>query len=1087
MTRETTINDGASDLAMIPASFAQQRIWFLDQLGPQSTAYNDPTSLRLNIALNVGALEQSFNAFVQRHEVLRTSFVAVNGHPMQVIAPALKLPLPLVDLSTLLHAEREAEALRLANEQAQRPFDLTQGPLMRVLLLQLGAEEYLLLLTIHQIISDGWSLGVLFQELASLYTAFTSGQPSSLPDLPIQYADYALWQQERVQEDLLADDLAYWKQQLAGAPALLDLPTDRPYPASQTFRGSAYLVTLPLDLTEALKTLSRREGVTLYMTLVAAFQTLLYRYTGQDDMVLGTFTAGRTHEELEALIGFFVNTLVLRTDLSGNPTFRELLGRVRTVTFEAYAHQEVPFDSLVRELQPTRSLGQNPLCQVMLVLQPPPPPLPSGWELSRMDIKTGAARFDLSLNSADRPEGLACSFEYSTALFDATTIARMAGHWQTLLEGIVAEPTRQLAELSLLTENERQQLLVEWNATHAGYPKDRCIHQLFEAQVERTPDAVAVVFEDEPMTYRELNRRANQLAHHLRALGVGPEMLVGLCVERSLEMVIGLLGILKAGGAYVPLDPAYPKERLAFMLEDSQAVVLLTCEQLLPLLPEHQPHTVCLDSAWPTIAQELTVNPVTPSTSDNLAYVIYTSGSTGKPKGVSVSHQNLVHSTVARTIYYKEPVNRFLLLSSFAFDSSVAGIFWTLCQGGALVLPRADLQLEISYLTKLIPQNQVSHLLCLPALYMLLLEQAKLQQIVSLRTIIVAGEPCPKELIKRHYHLLSHAQLFNEYGPTEGTVWCSVYNCRPENLRSPVPIGRPIPNMQVYLLDTHLQLVPIGVPGELHIGGDGLARGYLNHPELTNAKFIAHPFSNEPGARLYRTGDLARYLPDGNIEFLGRADHQVKIRGFRIELGEIEEVLRQHPQVQEAVVAARGDTSGDKRLVAYIVAAQRQSLPINDLRVSLKEKLPDYMLPSAFVLLDALPLTPNGKIDRQALPMLDQVKPQLEETFVAPRSSVEEVLASVWAEVLGLEQIGIYDNFFALGGHSLLAMQVTWRLWTTMQVEVPLRAFFEASTVAQLAEIIPRLQAQRAMSQMPALGAFSREAYRVVSPEQKRS
>ena len=1049
----------AQDLYMFPASLAQQRLWFLDRLEPQSTAYNIPACLGISIPLDVGALEQSLNALVQRHEVLRTSFVAVDGQPMQVIAPALKLPLPLVDLSALPNAEREAEALRLANEQAQRPFDLTQGPLLRVLLLQLRAQEYLLVLTMHHIISDGWSLGVLYKELATLYTAFANGQPSPLPDLPIQYADYALWQHERVQGDLLADDLAYWKKQLAGAPALLDLPTDRPHAAVPASQGSVHFVTLPSNLTEALKALSRVEGVTLYMTLVAAFQILLYRYSGQDDIVLGAFTAGRTRMELEALVGFFVNTLVLRTDLSGNPTFRELLGRVRQVTLEAQAHQEVPFDSLVRELHPTRALGQNPLFQVMLVLQPPPPALPAGWEPSKMVVETGAAKFDLALDLADRPEGLSCRFEYRTDLFGAETIARMTGHWQTLLEGIVADPSRPIAEVLLLTEVERQQLLVEWNETSSEYPKGQCIHHLFEAQVERTPDAVAVVFEGEQVTYREVNRRANQLAHYLRKVGIGPEVLVGICVERSIAMVVGLLGILKAGGAYVPLDPSYPAERLAFMLEDSQAPVLLTQARMSATLPAHQAQVIRLDADWEHIAHEDRTNPISDVTSDNLAYVIYTSGSTGKPKGAMISHRGLVNYLTWCLNAYDVAAGRGAPVhSSISFDLTITSLFPPLLVGKSIMLLREDQGLE-ALCAALRSGGDFSLVKITPAHLELLTEQLLTDDVGrSTRAFIIGGEALSGESLTFWQTRLPGTRLVNEYGPTETVVGCCIYEVPAgTSISGEVPIGRPIANTQLYLLDRYLQPTPIGIPGELYIGGDGVARGYLNRPELTAERFIPDPFSDKAGARLYKTGDLARYRSDGNLEFLGRLDHQVKIRGFRIELGEIETVLKLHPAVLEVLVLAREDVPGDKRLVAYVVLREQQTATVSDLQSHVMKQVPAYMVPSAFVLLEALPMTPNGKVDRRALPALDTVRREQTDDYVAPLTPAEEILASIWAQVLHLERVGIHDNFFDLGGHSLLATQAITRLRNTFQIELPFITIFRAPTIAELTVVIEEM------------------------------
>jgi surfactin family lipopeptide synthetase A len=1034
----------------LPLSWNQQRLWFLAQLEPNSPVYNEPFTIRFPGAIDVDALSKALNEIIKRHESLRERFITIDGQPVQVIDPPSTFNLAVVDLRQFPQDQREAEALRLATRESKQLFDLTSGPLLRATLIQLADEDYRLFMTVHHIVIDGVSIySVFLPELAALYEAFSTGKPSPLAELPIQYADFTLWQRQWLAGEILESQLDYWKQQLRGDLPVLQLPYDRPRPAVQTFRGARQCLTLSKDLTASLKTLSQQEGVTLFMTLLAAFKTLLYRYTEQEDIVVGTVSAGRNRPEIEGLIGFFLNTLVLRTDMSGSPSFRQLLGRVREITLGAYAHEDLPFEKLIQTLQPDRNLSHNPLFQVAFVLEPPMPSLNCGWTMSQLDIQTDTAKLDLTLELDERPEGIIGRFEYNTDLFEASTISRMIGNFQTLLEGIVADPDKRLWELPLLTVAQQQQL-VALNNTKADYPLEACIHQLFEAQVERTPDAVAVVFENEQLTYRELNRRANQLAHHLQKLGVQPEMLVGICVERSLEMVVGLLGILKAGGAYLPLDPSYPQERLAFMLEDAQVSVLLTQQKLLAGLPEYKGHRFCLDTEWEVLAQESEEKPVSNVTTDNLAYTIYTSGSTGKPKGVLVTHQNLVHSTSARISYYSEPVTSFLLLSSFAFDSSIAGIFWTLCQGGILVLPPDKFQQELLQLTKFIAQHQISHLLSLPSLYSLILEQAEPQQLTCLRTVIVAGEPCSRELIERHSKLLAHTSLFNEYGPTEGTVWSSVYHCQPSGLRTQVPIGRPIANMQIYLLDKYLNPVPIGVPGEIHIGGAGIARGYLNRPELTNQKFIPNPFSDEPGQRLYKTGDLARYLSDGNIEFLGRLDHQVKIRGFRIEQGEVESTLLQHPTVRETTVIAREDIPGDKRLVAYVVPNPEQTPTIDELRRFLKQKLPDYMVPSAFVLLDALPLTPNGKVDRRALPAPDQSRPDQSVTFVAPRSPIEQQLADIWAEVLRLEQVGIHDNFFELGGHSLLATQVISRLRQAFGVELPVRTLFEAPTVADL-------------------------------------
>jgi amino acid adenylation domain-containing protein len=904
------------DTSVPPLSFAQQRLWFLDQFKPNSPLYNVPEpAVRIRGGLNVAAVQQALDAIVARHEALRTTFTTVNGNPVQVINEHRQVKLEVIDLSTWPEAEREAETHRVLDSEAQHPFNLSRDPMLRAALLRLGKEEHVLLLVMHHIAADYWSTGVLFREFAAFYTSFAMGWALSLPELPIQYADYAIWHRQWLQGARLETQLAYWKQQLAGAPPVLELPTDRPRPLAQTYRGARQALELSPALTRALKALSLQERITLFMTLLAAFQTLLHRYTGQDDIVVGSTIAGRNRPELEGLIGFFVNTLALRADLSGNPTFRELLGRVHEVALGAYAHQELPFEQLVEELQPTRSLSYEPLFQVMFEFQNFPRALElPGLELSPLDVHTGTAKFDVSLELRQRAEDICGWFEYNTDLFEAATMARLAGHFQSLLEGIVAHPEQRLSDLPLLTPAERQQLLVAWNATAADYPQDQYLQQLFEAQAARTPDAVAVVCEDQQLTYRELNRRANQLAHYLRGHGVGPEVLVGICMERSLELVVGLLGILKAGGAYVPLDPAYPPARLAFMLDDSQAPVLLTHQCLLAGLPAHQAQVVCLDADWGAIAQEPEENPARGTAADPLAYVIYTSGSTGQPKGVQIPHRAVVNFLESMR---QQPGLRehdvLLAVTTLSFDIAALEVFLPLIVGARVVLASRAVATDGRQLLQTLADSQATVMQATPATWRLLLEAgwAGSPQL----TVLCGGEALPRELAQPL--LARAAAVWNLYGPTETTIWSAVAQVAPGD--GPVPIGRPIANTQVYLLDPHLQPVPIGVPGELYIGGHGVARGYLNRPELTAERFIVDPFRDEPQARLYKTGDLARYRPDGTLEFLGRLDQQVKLRGFRIELEEIETVLSQYPEVRQAVVLVREDLPGDPRLVAYVV------------------------------------------------------------------------------------------------------------------------------------------------------------------------
>jgi amino acid adenylation domain-containing protein len=1037
-----------------PLSFAQQRLWFLDKLEPNSAAYNLPSALRMDGLLDVAALERSLDEIIRRHEVLRTTFAVVDGEPAQIIAPHASARLPLIDLCEMAEESRETEARRLARDEARRPFVLSRGPLLRALLLRLSERRHLLLVTLHHIVSDGWSVSLLVEDLRSLYQAFARGDASPLEELPVQYADYAVWQREHLGGERLDSQLAYWRERLAGLPPALELPADRPRPTVRNTRGDCLTLELPVELTRALKALGRGAGATLFMTLLAAFKVLLFRYTGQSDIAAGTPVAGRGRAEVEGLIGFFVNTLVMRTDLSGDPTFRELLGRVREASLGAYAHQDVPFEKVVEELRPERSLSQSPLFQVLFALQNAPAyelALP-GLELSVLEVENPAARFELALEVSERSGGLDCSFTYDVELFDAATVARMAEHFRNLLRAVASNPEQLVSAIELLTEDERRRLLFDWNETHADYPRDGCIHELFEAQAERTPEAEAVVFGAERLSYRELNGRANQCAHHLRSLGAGPETPVGICVERSAEMIVGLLGILKAGAAYVPLAPGSPPERLKMTVEDAGIKMLVTQRRLAEKLPAGVARLVLLDDDRGPIGRESSENPAGAATADNLAYVIYTSGSTGRPKGVEVTHRNLVHSTGARLAYYDEPVRSFMLVSPFVFDSSVAGIFWTLCGGGRLVLPAEDCQRDLTAFAAFVERESISHLLCLPSLYALLLRQAAPGRLGGLRCVIVAGEPCPPDLPARHSESVPGAALFNEYGPTEGTVWASVYRCGPQQQPgTSVPIGRPVPNVQAYVLDGRRLPVPVGVVGELYIGGGGLARGYLRRAGLTAERFVPHPFSREPGARLYRTGDLVRHLPGGDMEFLGRRDGQVKVRGHRVELSEIEAALAAHPAVREAVVALAEEGAGENRLVGYLTAGGANAPTTEELRDFLRERLPDYMLPSAFVLLDAMPLTESGKPDRRALPAPGAARPTLAASYAAPQTPLEKAVSDVWREFLRLETVGVNDNFFELGGHSLMLVLVHERLRESLGREVVIADMFRFPTVRALA------------------------------------
>jgi len=1049
----------------LPLSFAQQRLWFIHQLDPGNSVYNFPVAVRLKGSLNLVALERSLNEIVRRHEALRTTFSMVDGQPAQVIASRLTIALPVVDLRTMPEAERENEVQRMVVQEARQSFDLARGPLLRARVLRLADDDQVGLLTMHHIVSDGWSAGILIREMAALYQAYCAGNPSPLPELAIQYADFAHWQREWLQGAVLQRQLDYWKEQLNGAPPLLELPEDHPRPAVQTFRGGHQSLLLPKAIGGALKALSRDEAATLFMTLLAAFKVLLHCYTRQDDLVVGTPVANRNRLEIEGLIGFFVNALVLRTDLSGNPTFRELMRRVRKVCVDAYAHQDLPFERLVEELHIERDLSRNPLFQVMFVLQNSPVhavELP-GLSLNPVIADGGTTHFDLTFHVVDSDQGLVATAAYSTDLFDGDTISRMLGHFQTLLEAIVKDSDRHLSELSLLTDTQRQQVLSGSNDTHCSYAPALSIHQLFEAQVERTPEAIALVFEDQQLTYRELNSRSNQLAHRLRKLGAAPEVPVGVCLERSLEVVISLLAILKAGGVYLPLDPAYPRQRIGFMLGDSKATVLLTQRRLIPGLPEHRAQMICLDSDAEAIARESAENPISSSDPENLAYIIYTSGSTGQPKGVLVSHGSIAeHCRDSEKYYELQPTDRVLQFASMSFDLSLEQILPTLIAGARLVVVGREVWRAQEFHRKAAEFGLT--VVDLPTGYWQELVQewaAEEQPILNTRyrLFLVGGDTMLPEVLGLWQKTpLRSIRLINAYGPTEATITATAFETTSrlgETSRlHRVPIGRPLANREIYILDRYCNPVPIGVPGELHIGGRSLARGYLNRPDLTADRFIPDPFSDTPGARMYKTGDLARHLADGNIEYLGRTDHQVKVRGFRIELGEIEAALAQHPNVRQAIVSTHQEVNGEKRLLAYVVGDHEHAPTANDLRNFLKEKVPEYMVPSLFMLLDSLPTMANGKLDRGALPKPDQSRPEMTKTFVGPRDELELQLVSLWEEVLNLRPIGVTDNFFELGGHSLLAVRLFALIDKRLGKRLPLAALFRGATIEGLADIV---------------------------------
>lgn len=1039
-SKSMTISKRLQQMGPAPLSFGQERQWFLEQMKPNSPP-NIARAIRMIGRLDTRLLQQTLDAIVARHEILRTTFGEVNGQGVQLVNESRPVSLSVLDLTSWAAPEREAEIAWLLNEESQRSFNLSEDLLLRASLIRMGPQDQVLSLTAHRIAFDNASLILFLDEFARLYDSLADGEPR-LPDLPVQYSDFAQWERSPNISLLFEEQVSYWKDKLKDL-RISELPTDRPRPAVQTFCGGRRTSEIANSLYSDLRMVARREGVTVDLLLLAVLNALIHFYTGSEDIVVGTSCDVRL-PELNTLIGCFTGFLTLRTQVDREITGRDLLHRVQRVMTDAHAHRDVPFAKVVEDLQPQRDLSRSPLFQVLFSMNEPWPETIELSELTLIPLETDSrtAEFDLTLSVKETEQGLMTSWKYNTDLFDDSTISRMMNHYQGLLENLVADPGKRILDWTYLTAEERHQILIEWNNTKSDYPKDKCIHQLFEAQVARTPDSIALTFDERRLTYRELNSRANQLAHYLRTLGVGPEVRVGICVERSVEMIVGIVGILKAGGAYVPLDPAYPRERLQFMLEDSQAQILLTQQRLVADLSQHSLRIICLDKDWDQISQEITSNPKPTSSPENLAYVIYTSGSTGKPKGVAIEHRaTAAFLSWAISVFSPEKLKGVLASTSICFDLSVYEIFAPLSCGGSMIVTE-----NILHLPSLPAANEVSLINTVPSVITELLRSQGIPP--SVRTINLAGEPLKTALVRQLYELDTVREVFDLYGPTEDTTY-STFALRSAERAT---IGRPISNTQAYILDRRQHLVPIGVPGELHLGGAGLARGYLNRPELTAEKFIQNPFSRVPGAHLYRTGDLARYLPNGEIEYLGRIDNQIKIRGLRIELGEIEAVISENPAVRENVVIAREDQPGDKRLVAYVVLNQPIS-KTSELRGSLERKLPAYMVPSAFVELDRLPLTPNGKIDRKALPPPDRTDLQ-RNRFVEPRDEIESKLARLWERVLDTAPVGVTDSFFELGGNSLLAARMFSETTREFGKNLPLATLFREGTIEHLATLL---------------------------------
>lgn len=1032
-TSATPIEIVARD-GKLPCSFAQQRLWFQEELAHGTSTFHIDLGMRLTGSLNCAALEQTFNEISRRHENLRTSFPVIDGDLLQVIHPPTKVSLPTINLGNLHESEREALDAKVASELLQRPFDLETGPLVRLALIRHSNGEHTLVCTMHHIISDGWSRGILMREVSSLYETFGRGEPSAVPELKVQYADFAVWQREHLQGETLERELTFWKEQLAGAPPLLELPTDRPRPQIQTYSGALEEFTISPEVSQRLKALSQQRGTTMFMLLLAAFQTLLHRYTNQDDIVVGTTIANRERSEIEPLIGFFVNMLALRADCSGNPAFTELLEQVRETTLKAYAHQSVPFEKLIQELRPKRNASYLPLFQAVFAFHNQPTlidmTLP-GLIIGAPEKEFTNSQVDLLLDMCEGSEGLQGGFQYNPDLFDQTTIARLADHFRNVLTAIAAEPTQRLSELPLLNAQETHELAA-WNQTRTADGQNVCIHQLFEAQAEATPDAIAAEFRGALLSYAELNRRANQLAHYLRSEGIKPGDLVAICLSHSFEELIALFGVLKIGAGYVALDPEHPAQRITFVLTDADVAAALNQEKL--------------EREWPIIAQQPDHNEAIEVSPDSIAYVIYTSGSTGEPKGVAVSHRALVnYVSWAKEVYLRGDGLSFALYSSLAFDLTVTSIYVPLITGNTIeIFHRENKQV---LLEEMLADKQLGICKLTPSHLNLIKELETGRSTVQ--RFIVGGEAFGTELAREiHESFGGDVEIFNEYGPTEATVGCMIYKYDPQNdTRASVPIGRPAANVSIHVLDKWLQPVPVNVTGELFIASPGLAQGYLERPALTAERFIPNPFADNE--RMYRTGDLCRRLPSGDLEYLGRQDEQVKFHGYRVELNEIRFALNQHPEVTDCTVVIRKDQNGYDAMIAYYVSAD--TLEPAKLQAFLAQTLIAETIPNFFVHLDALPLTINGKIDYEALPSLEEAKERLPRVYTPPETPQEISLAGIWGEVLSLEQIGIEENFFDLGGHSLLAAQIIHRINQTFQIDLPMRAIFDEPTIAGLA------------------------------------
>jgi amino acid adenylation domain-containing protein len=1068
-----------------PLSYAQELLWLLSQVFDDGIAYNAPGSFQLQGPLDLELLRRALDGLVERHSILRTTYRLIDDEPMQVIGPVEPVEINLIDLTDLAPDDQHAESQRILKEESRFRFDLVNGPVMRTTVIRLGRDEHILMLNMHHIATDGYSRSALYRDLTLLYEAFAEGLPSPLTALQIQYADYAVWQRNWLDHGVADAQLEYWKRQLARAPSRLDLATDFPRPPVRSWVGDNMSLMLDMATRETLRATARRGDATLFVALLATFGTLLGRYAGQEDIVIGTPFAGRNRTELESMVGYFINPVALRLDLSGDPTFAELITRTRETTLEAFANADVPYESVVREINPERDLSQTPVFQAMMVLHNPawqterPKFEPEGIRCAEITHEKGWAKFDLLLGMSERTTGLNTTWEYSTELFTPPTVQRMMEHFRTLAESAGNSPDRRLSQLSMLSEAERAKVFVSGNAVRQAPQRSESIKDLFEEQVARTPDAPAVVFEGQELTFAELNRRANRIAWWLRERDVGPGAFVGILMEKSHDLLAAVLGTVKAGAAYIPLDPMYPADRIGFMVSDARPRLLLTQERHLGMELDHASERVAVDGLG-VLDGFADSNPPTVARGDDLAYVIYTSGSTGQPKGALISNRSLASAYFAYERAYRlHELTAHAQMASFSFDVFTGDMIRSLLAGAKLVLCPIETVIDPAALHELMVTEGIDAAEFVPATASLLFEYVERERLSldHMRLVIVSSEAWRNEKYTFFKSLCGpRTRLINSYGLTEATIDSTWFEPGPDTTLLPgrfVPIGRPLDNTQIYILDSNLEPQPIGIPGELCVGGVAVARGYLNRPELTAERFVVDPFSDADGGLLYRTGDLARWLPDGTIDFIGRTDRQIKIRGFRIEPGEIEAVLERRAGIRAAAVVDREDPRGETRLIAYIESVG--ALPdANDLRAFVAERVPNYMIPTSYVSVDELPQTPNGKVDRDALPVPDWEQTTDAERFIAPRTETERRLAEIWSGVLSVAEVGVGDNFFALGGHSLMAMQVMSRARDEFGVALTLRAIFDAPTVMELAAEVDRAQAAPAETQAPALVAVRR-------------